>query len=320
MSITSKLSVSRNKSNGVVARIFFLDLGGGRVLSANPDGSDLKTVLIEGRKLPDGLAVDVAAGHLYWTNMGNPKANDGTIFRSDLDGRNLTTIVAAGSTFTPKQLQIDKRSGKLYWCDREGMRVMRANLDGSNIETLVDTSRGDPRPGADASKWCVGIAIDADAGKLYWTQKGDDNAGEGSILQANLDLPKGQTPSNRTDIELLYDKLPEPIDLDLDLGSRRLYWTDRGDPPRGNTVNRAPLDAPRGGRPAPEIVFTHLMEGIGLALDPKHGRMFITDFGGSVYSANLDGSDAKTLLIAEGNLTGIAYVELPATEAAVRPV
>jgi DNA-binding beta-propeller fold protein YncE len=308
---TSKPSVSRNQGNSVVARIFFLDLGAGRVLSANPDGSDLKTLLIEGRKLPDGLAVDIAAGHLYWTNMGNPKANDGTIFRSDLDGRNLTTIIAPGGTFTPKQLQIDKSSGKLYWSDREGMRVMRANLDGSNIETLVDTSQGDPRPGADASKWCVGIAVDAEAGKLYWTQKGDDNAGEGSILRANLDVPKGQTPTNRTDIELLYDKLPEPIDLDLDLGSRWLYWTDRGDPPRGNTVNRAPLDVPRGKRPVPEIVFTHLMEGIGLALDPKHGRMFITDFAGSVYSANLDGSNQKTLLIAEGNLTGIAYVELP---------
>jgi len=311
MSDTSKASVSRNKGNGVVARIFFLDLGAGRVLSANPDGSDLKTLVSEGRKLPDGLAVDVAAGHLYWTNMGNPKADDGSIFRSDLNGKNMMTIIAPGVTFTPKQLQIDQPSGKLYWCDREGMRVMRANLDGSKSETLVDTSQGDPRPGADPTKWCVGIAVDADAGKLYWSQKGGDNAGEGSILRANLDIPKGQTPSNRTDIELLYDKLPEPIDLDLDLGSRRLYWTDRGDPPRGNTVNRAPLDAPRGDRPAPEIVFTHLMEGIGLALDPKHGRMFITDFGGSVYSANLDGSDPKTLLIAEGNLTGIAYVELP---------
>ena len=55
---------------------------------------------------------------------------------------------------------------------------------------------------------------------------------------------------------------------------------------------------------------------IGLALDPKHGRMFVTDFGGSVYSANLDGSGQKTLLFAEGNLTGIAYVELSATQAA----
>jgi len=302
--------MSGGKGNGVVARIFFLDLGAGRVLSANPDGSDLKTLVSEGRKLPDGLAVDVAAGHLYWTNMGNPKANDGTIFRSDLDGGNMATIIAPGGTFTPKQLQIDKPNGKLYWSDREGMRVMRADLDGSNIETLVDTSQGDSRPGPDPNKWCVGIAVDADAGELYWSQKGGDNAGQGSILRTSLDIPKGQTPANRTDIELLYGRLPEPIDLDLDLGSRQLYWTDRGDPPRGNSVNRAPLDAPQGKRKPPEIVFANLMEGIGLALDPKHGRMFITDFAGSVYSANLDGSDQKTLLFAEGNLTGIAYVEL----------
>jgi hypothetical protein len=61
----------------------------------------------------------------------------------------------------------------------------------------------------------------------------------------------------------------------------------------------------------PEIFFTHLMEGIGLALDLKGGRMFITDFGGSVYSANLDGSNRRMLLVAEGNLTGIAYAEAP---------
>ena len=60
-------------------RLFFLDLGAGRVLSANPDGSDLKTIINEGRKLPDSLVVDVAAAHIYWTNMGDPKKNDGSI-------------------------------------------------------------------------------------------------------------------------------------------------------------------------------------------------------------------------------------------------
>ena len=33
----------------------------------------------------------------------------------------------------------------------------------------------------------------------------------------------------------------------------------------------------------------------------------MADFGGSVYSANLDGSNRRTLLDAGGNLTGIAY-------------
>ncbi len=302
---------TRAKKNGAAGRLFLLDLGGGRVLTANPDGSDLRTIVEEGRKLPDGLAVDIAAGHLYWTNMGNPKANDGSILRSDLDGGNLTTIVPPGNTFTPKQLQIEKKSGKLYWSDREAMRVMRANLDGSNIETLIDTSEGDPRPGPDATKWCVGMAVDVESGKFYWTQKGGDNAGEGRILRANIEIPQAQTPGNRQDIEVLYEALPEPIDLDIDPGTRMLYWTDRGDPPYGNTVNRAPLDAAAGKRPPPEIVFDHLMEGIGLALDPKGRRMFITDFGGSLYSANLDGSNRQTLQFALGNLTGVAYAELP---------
>jgi hypothetical protein len=131
------------------------------------------------------------------------------------------------------------------------------------------------------------------------------------LFRANIEIPKGQTPSTRQDIELLYDGLPEPIDLDIDPTTRTLYWTDRGDPPRGNTVNRAPLDTPSDGRSEPEIVFKHLMEGIGLALDVKGGRMFVTDLTGSVYTANLDGSNKKMLLVAKGNLTGIAYAELP---------
>jgi hypothetical protein len=292
-------------------RLFFLDLGAGRVLVAKPDGSDLKTIVNEGRRLPDGIVVDVEAGHIYWTNMGSLKANDGSIERADLDGTNLRTIVPEGGTFTPKQLQLDKTNGKLYWCDREGMRVMRCNLDGSHVETIVDTSQGDSRPGKDPTKWCVGIAVDGAGGKFYWTQKGDDNAGQGSIFRANLEIPEGQTPTNRGDLELLYANLPEPIDLDLDLENRIMYWTDRGDPPLGNTVNRAPMDVDPDNPKAPEIVFDHLMEGIGLSLDLNGGRMFLTDFAGSVYSANLDGSNKKTLLFAQGNLTGIAYAELP---------
>ncbi len=309
--VSSQKQTSQRASGdtATVGRLFLLDLSDNRVLSLNPDGSDRK-VIVTGCRLPDGIAVDVAAGHIYWTNMGNPKANDGSIERADLDGLNRKTIVPQGGTFTPKQVQLEKKSGKLYWCDREGMRVMRVNLDGSNIETVVDTSQGDPRPGPDATKWCVGVAIDVDGGKVYWTQKGPDNAGKGRMFRAGIEIPTGQTASNRADIEVLYDGLPEPIDLDLDLNNRVMYWTDRGDPPRGNTVNRAPMDSAAKGRPDPEIVFSHLMEGIGIALDRKGDRMFITDFGGDVLSAKLDGSDKKVLLVAQGNLTGIAFSEI----------
>jgi hypothetical protein len=70
-------------------------------------------------------------------------------------------------------------------------------------------------------------------------------------------------------------------------------------------------------RKEPAILFTHLMEGIGLALDRKDGRMFITDLSGSVYTDNLDGSDKKTLLYGQGNPTGMAYAEIPATNSAI---
>jgi DNA-binding beta-propeller fold protein YncE len=312
-SSAAKSKSSKGTTKATSGRLFVLDLSDGRVLSCKPDGSDLKTIVSEGRRLPDGIVVDVEAGHIYWTNMGSLKANDGSIERADLDGKNLKHIVSPGGTFTPKQLQLDKKNGKLYWCDREGMRVMRCNLDGSKIETLIDSSQGDARPGPDQTKWCVGIALDIDGAKFYWTQKGPDNAGRGRIFRANLEIPKGQTPADRNDIEVLYENLPEPIDLDLDVANRIIYWTDRGDPPRGNTVNRAPMDAATGKRKDPEIVLNDLMEGIGLFLDAKNERMFVTDLGGNVYSANLDGSNKKVLLFAQGNLAGVAYAEIPAS-------
>jgi len=303
---TNSKSKPKSSRKGAVRRLFVLELSGGRIQSMNPDGSDRK-VVVTGCRLPDGIAVDVEGGHIYWTNMGStPSANDGSIERADLDGRNRKVIVPPGGTFTPKQIQLDKKNGKLYWCDREGMRVMRSNLDGSRIETLVQTGEGaaDRR---DQTRWCVGITIDPERKQIYWTQKGPDNGEQGRIFRAGIEIPKGQTAADRSDIEVFFDRLPEPIDLELDHKNRVLYWTDRGDPPRGNTVNRASIDA----KPqAPEIVVTHLMEGIGIALDVPGDQMFVTDFAGSIYSAKLDGSGELNFLFAQGNLTGIAYAEV----------
>jgi hypothetical protein len=283
-------------------------LSGGRVLSTDPDGSHPK-VIADDCPHPDGIVVDVAAGHVYWTNMGVPGLNDGSIERADIDGKNRRFIVPPGGTFTPKQLHLDKANGKLYWSDREGMRVMRSNLDGSQIETLVQTGHGE-NDRRDQTRWSVGITVDSERGQIYWTQKGGDNAEVGRILRAAIDIPKGETAADRTDIEVFFNGLPEPIDLEIDLEHRILYWTDRGNPPRGNTVNRAPLDA-KPAQNVPQIVVSDLMEGIGIALDVPGNRMFVTDFAGSLYAARLDGTEKRILLAAQGNLTGVTYVEIP---------
>jgi hypothetical protein len=185
---------------------------------------------------------------------------------------------------------------------------MRCDLDGSNVETLVQTGQGDDDR-RDQTNWCVGVAVDHVGGHLYWTQKGPDNAGLGKVLRAGIDLPTGESAAHRSDVEVVFKDLPEPIDLEIDHTTRTLYWTDRGDPPHGNTVNRAPLMEI--GSVAPEIVATHLMEGIGIALDPANDRMFFTDLGGNIYVAALDGSDHRPIRALQGNLTGIAYAEVP---------
>src|SRR5215813_8859136 len=167
-------------------RLFVLELSGNRIHVMNPDGSDRKTIITDGR-LPDGIVVDVEAGHIYWTNMGVPSADDGSIERADLDGANRTTIVPSGGTYTPKQLHLDMVGRKLYWGDREGMRVMRCDLDGSNVETLVQTGVGEDGR-HDETKWCVGVAVDHASGYFYWTQKGRSDAGLGRIFRAGIDF------------------------------------------------------------------------------------------------------------------------------------
>jgi hypothetical protein len=126
-----------------------------------------------------------------------------------------------------------------------------------------------------------------------------------------LQLRPGRTPANRSDIEVLFAGLPEPIDLDFDPARRLLYWTDRGD----NTVSRAPMDLARGADPARrtdrQILVRGLKEAIGIALDLPTGRMFYTSLGGEVGAAAMDGSGARLILQNQGPLTGVTLA--PAT-------
>ena len=223
----------------------FLSSTSRRVMTAAAENPSPRALVSSAGQGPDGIAIDIAAGHIYWTGMGNPSADDGFVRRSNLDGSNVTTLVPAGGTYTPKQMRVDAASGKLYWSDREGMRVQRSNVDGSNVETLVTAGTG-ATARMDKSNWCVGMAIDTAGGWFYWTQKGGDNGGVGSIRRAHIAMPAGQTSVNRTDIEVLFAGLPEPIDIELDLEagldllgrSRRRHHQPRADRDPGGAARR----------------------------------------------------------------------------------
>lgn len=295
-------------------RLYILDAGfghgqpyRGRILSCRTDGTDERTLIDNINTLPDGIAIDRDQGHMYWTNMGTCfKTNTGFIERADLDGSHRTVVVPPGSglgVFTPKQLTIAPRARKLYWCDREGMKVMRADADGSDVEVLVSTGATE-EDRRDQTRWCVGVAVDEPRGFFYWSQKGPSKGGKGRIFRARVDTPAGAAPEARPDVELVFDGLPEPIDLHLDETSQTLYWTDRGDPPEGNTLNRAAVGL--GGQK--QVLAIRLHETIGLAVDHDADVVYVTDLAGGVYSIDIK-KRIKTVLFSElGDLTGIALV------------
>ncbi|KAK7711383.1 hypothetical protein SLS64_005406 [Diaporthe eres] len=307
-----------------VPRLLVLDLGlaatkvspaPGFVLEMSGDGKNQK-VLAKSQALPDGIDVDKSSGRMFWTCMGMPGHPNGEVFSANLeDGSDARCIVPKGVANTPKQLVVEPVSKKLYFCDREGMRVFRCNYDGSELETIIKTGDWEAEGFEDQTKWCVGITVSPKHGKFYWTQKAASKSGKGRVFCASIDMPAGETAESRTDVQLLLDNLPEPIDLEVDESNDLLYWTDRGELPLGNSVNRATLDPASGlvakssnGKPY-EVLVRHLNEAIGLKLDLEAGHMYLTDLGGSLYRCNLDGSEKQRIYSSdERALAGITIV------------
>lgn len=265
--------------------LYILDLGlanepnevytKGRILVGSADGKSPLRTVVDHQSMPDGIALSPAAGKIFWTNMGVPNINDGSIRSCNLDGSDIKEIVHTGAVHTPKQLAVDTSSGKLYFSDREGMRVFRCNADGSELEVLVQNADWKKGFMDKKTEWCVGIAVAPREGKFYWTQKGPSKGNQGKILRTSLEMPPGADASNRADIETLFEHLPEPIDLEIDEEGRAMYWTDRGELPEGNSLNRVSLDE-AGEYGNHQILARNLHEAIGLALDKTNRHIYVT--------------------------------------------
>ena len=140
-SVTRPVGIALDVGGG---KMYWTDRGGATKISrANLDGSRVET-LVTGVELPHSLALDVGGGKMYWTDYGTDK-----IRRANLDGRQVEDLVTTGLE-TPTGLALDVGGGKMYWTDqgyhllgapggRSGVKIQRANLDGSRVEPLVTT-------------------------------------------------------------------------------------------------------------------------------------------------------------------------------------
>ena len=300
-----------NKSN--IDAVAKLQTAVGRILHFEPTKGKMTTIL-GGQSMPDGLDISRSTGRLFWTNMGSsPSPHDGSVHSCRLDGSDVQTLLSPGKVHTPKQLVVCEASKRVYFCDREGMGVHRIGFDGTNHEVLVRTG-SDPADGQDMTRWCVGITLDLEHGFVYWTQKGPSKAGRGRILRAQIDIPSGQMADDRTDIEVVLENLPEPIDLEYDHETQVLYWTDRGEYPFGCTLNQLDLSsvsAADGPLPVDALkkkmvtIACHFHEPVGLRLDRQRKAIYVTDLGGAVYRIGLDGTKS-VLYQGECCYTGLA--------------
>lgn len=105
-----------------------------QIWRGNLDGSSAVPIIGDAEQ-PYYLALDLVNGKLYWTDWA---ANE--IGRANLDGteREIPGPIS-GLADKPIGITLDTTNGKLFWTSETGS-VHRANLDGSQVETIVDNA------------------------------------------------------------------------------------------------------------------------------------------------------------------------------------
>jgi hypothetical protein len=246
--------------------------GMGFVGAANVDGSmpiisypyEIANI---GRK-ESVCGVAVGANDLYWADqlagtIGTMALGNSSTGLVDWTKESVATDNALiGGLAGPCGVAVD--GSHLYWADRAGNVIGRANRDGTGVERTFIGGVQEP----------CGIAVDS--GHLYWA-----NPVAGTIGRASL---------NGTAVEPQFvtgAELPCGVAVD----SAHIYWSDPG----AETIGRADID---GSDADPGWIFAGGWV-CGVAVDTNHvfwGYQFAGN-GAMVGRANLDGSEPRPLVV-----------------------
>ena len=161
-------------------KIYWSTIFSDTIKVGNLDGSGSPTVLYAEPKSswPTGVAIDRVNNKLYWTNQHSNQLRVGP-----LSGGVATTLI--GGEQNPIGVVINSETRKLYWANFNGGKgglssgIRTADLDAtgtvaSNVATLF------------AWEAPAGLALDAAAHKIYWTDYGNAFYG-GTVRYGNLD-------------------------------------------------------------------------------------------------------------------------------------
>ncbi len=174
--------------------ISFVDLGGG-------PGGDLPLGVEP--KILTGIALDPAAGVIYWSDGA---ANKLGFTRTDGSGGGYLGTGMA-TVDSPYGVAVDPGAGRLYWINNLAKSISYADLDGSGGGNLFASAE------AGVFDNPQGLAIDPANDRVYWT-----NVYGQSIYSVGLD-GKGVAPLN-----LIGANVSNPAGLAVDSERGRLYW------------------------------------------------------------------------------------------------
>ena len=169
--------------------------GSGKIQRANLDGSEVEDIITTSF-YPDGIALDLVNGKIYWTEWTefppNPDELTDTIQRANLDGSDIEVLVTG--LLVPQAITLDIEGGKIYWTNWPPVdTIQRANLDGTNIEDVLPGTGG-----------LHDIVFDFSEGKFYWADTATTY-----IQRANVD---------GSEVEEVVAGLVSPRTVALDIG------------------------------------------------------------------------------------------------------
>ncbi len=267
---------------------------------ANLDGSgggdlDAGAATLTGAR---GIAIDPAAGRIYWANGDGGPA---TISYAALDGSGGGDLPISGASVNvPTGVAVDPGAGRVYWANNQGpaaQAIAFANLDGSGGGYLNTTGATVTNP--------EGVAVDPAAGKIYWANE------SASISYARLDGSGGgdiDTSGASTAGRYLAGVAINP-------SNRRIFWASSPvNPSFEPQISYAEVEGSGGGDlPTGSATLDYPA---GVAIDPARGLVYWANTGafigsGSISYAPVDGIGAGNLNLAGATTTpGIAYPAL----------
>jgi hypothetical protein len=228
---------------------------------------------------PEGIAIDPAAGKIYWANT-----TTGVIEVANLDGSGAHDLYTGESQ--PSGVAIDPAAGKIYWANAvTGSGAIRVgNLDGSGRAQNLFSNESYP----------VGVTIDPAAGKIYW-----GSYDTFKIRVGNLDGTGARDLFSSTEYY--------PTGIVIDPAAGKIYWADEFI----GTIRVGNLD----GTGATNLFTTDggMGEIGGLALDPGTGKLYWGDAKTqTIQVGNADGTGTpQSLFSNEPNAWFVALLRAP---------